>query len=118
MFKRLRFSLASARMDAELQQILTDHERVRESAHAIREFLLKVLAESENGLEKFSDEVLIEAAELLDEHGPGAFYWMADIAAQMAILAQASLAEIPTNVSVELGKSASAEQIVKLVVQV
>jgi hypothetical protein len=36
----------------------------------------------------------------------------------MTLLAQASLADIPTNVSVELGKSGSAEQIVKLVVQV
>jgi hypothetical protein len=118
MFKKLRYSLSNARMDAELREIITEHERVRESATAIRDYLLRVLDETHSGAEKFSDEALADAAELIEELGPGAFYWMTDIAVQMTLLAQASLADIPTNVSVELGKSASAEEIVKLVVQV
>ncbi len=118
MFKKLRNARLNAQMDAELREIISEHERVRESATAIRDFLLRVLDETQSGAEKFSDEALADAAELIEELGPGAFYWMTEIAVQMTLLAQASLADIPTNVSVELGKSGSAEQIVKLVVQV
>jgi hypothetical protein len=105
-------------MDAELQEIITEGNRTRESANAIREFLLKVLQEDIDGKEKFNDEILQEAAELLEEVGPGAFYWMADIAVQMTTLAQCALRDMPTNVEAELGKDASAEEIIKLVVRV
>ena len=118
MLRWIRNARLNAQMDAELREIISEHERVRESATAIRDFLLRVLDETQSGAEKFSDEALADAAELIEELGPGAFYWMTEIAVQMTLLAQASLAEIPTNVSVELGKSGSAEQIVKLVVQV
>jgi gamma-glutamyltranspeptidase len=118
MLRWIRNARLNARMDAELREIISEHERVRESATAIRDFLLRVLDETQSGGEKFSDEALADAAELIEELGPGAFYWMTEIAVQMTLLAQASLADIPTNVSVELGKSGSAEQIVKLVVQV
>jgi hypothetical protein len=79
---------------------------------------LKVLQEDIDGKEKFNDEILQEAAELLEEVGPGAFYWMADIAVQMTTLTQCALRDMPTNVEVELGKGASAEEIIKLVVRV
>ncbi len=118
MLRWIRNARLNAQMDAELREIISEHERVRESATAIRDFLLRVLDETQSGAEKFSDEALADAAELIEELGPGAFYWMTEIAVQMTLLAQASLADIPTNVSVELGKSGSAEQIVKLVVQV
>ena len=118
MLRWIRNARLNAQMDAELREIISEHERVRESATAIRDFLLRVLDETQSGAEKFSDEALADAAELIEELGPGAFYWMTEIAVQMTLLAQASLADIPTNVSIELGKSGSAEQIVKLVVQV
>lgn len=38
-------SLRQARIDAELQEIITEGNRTRESADQIREFLLKVLQE-------------------------------------------------------------------------
>lgn len=111
-------TLRQARIDAELQEIITDGNRTRESANTIRHFLLKVLQEGIDGKEKFNDEILQEAADLIEELGPGAFYWMADIAAQMTILAQCALRDVPTNVEAELGKEPSAEEIVKLVVRV
>jgi hypothetical protein len=114
MFKWLR----NAKMELELQEIITEGNRTRESAHAIREFLLKVLQEDIDGKEKFNDEILTEAAELIEELGPGAFYWMVDIAAQMTVLAQCALRDVPTNVEAELGKDASAEEIVRRVVRV
>ena len=105
-------------IERELTEILDRHQQVRRDASDIRDYLLWVLEQDKSGAEKFSDEALADAAELIEELGPGAFYWMTEIAVQMTLLAQASLADIPTNVSVELGKSGSAEQIVKLVVQV
>jgi len=105
-------------MDVELQQIITEGSRTRESASTIRNFLLKVLQEDIDGKEKFNDEILQEAAELIEELGPGAFYWMADIAVQMTVLAQCTLRDVPTNVEAELGKDASAEEIIRCVVRV
>lgn len=106
------------RIDAELNQILIDADRTSEKAAQIRDFLLKVLKEDEDGIEKFNDEILEEAAELIEELGPGAFYWMADIAVQMTHLAQCAMRDVPTNVEAELGKDASAEEIVRCVVNV
>jgi hypothetical protein len=110
--------LRNAKMDKELEQILIEGRRTRESAEQIRDFLLKVLQEDIDGKEKFNDEILTEAAELIEELGAGAFYWMADIAVQMTVLAQCALRDVPTNVEAELGKGASAEEIVRCVVRV
>ncbi|CAB4788806.1 unannotated protein [freshwater metagenome] len=104
-------------MDRELTEILDEHARVRGDAQAIKDFLLQVLADNRDGVEKFSDEALERAAEIIDQVGPGAFYWMTDIAAQMVVLSEATLRGFSTNVSVELGASAEADSIVDLVVR-
>ena len=118
MIKKIITALRSARFGAELQESLIRGDRTRESANTIREFLLKVLQEDIDGKEKFNDEILQEAAELIEELGPGAFYWMTDIAVQMTVLAQCAIKDIPTNVETELGKDASAAEIVRCVVRV
>jgi len=118
MFKNLFTARRHARIDAELQEIIAEGNRTRESAEAIREFLLKVLQEDIDGKEKFNDEILTEAANLIEGLGAGAFYWMADIAVQMTVLAQCALRDVPTNVEAELGKNASAAEIIKCVVRV
>jgi malate/lactate dehydrogenase len=107
----------NAVMDRELTQILDEHERVRGDAQAIKDFLLQVLADNRDDVEKFSDEALERAAEIIEQVGPGAFYWMTDIAAQMVVLSEATLRGFSTNVSVELGASADADSIVDLVVR-
>ena len=111
-------TLRQARIDAELQEILTEGNRTREKAEQIRDFLLKVLQEDLDGKEKFNDEILEEAAELIEDLGPGAFYWMADIAVQMTTLAQCAMRDKPTNLEAELGKDASAEEIIKCIVRI
>jgi hypothetical protein len=93
------------------------HQRVRGDAQAIKDFLLQVLEDNRNGVEKFSDEALERAAAIIEQVGPGAFYWMTDIAAQMVVLSEATLRGFSTNVSVELGANADAESIVNLVVR-
>ena len=104
-------------MDRELTEILDEHARVRGDAQAIKDFLLQVLADNRDGVEKFSDDALDRAAEIIEQMGPGAFYWMTDIAAQMVVLSEATLRGFSTNVSVELGASADADSIVDLVVR-
>lgn len=104
-------------MDRELTEILDEHARVRGDAQAIKDFLLQVLADNRDGVEKFSDEALERAAEIIEQVGPGAFYWMTDIAAQMVVLSEATLRGFSTNVSVELGVNADADSIVDLVVR-
>ena len=118
MIKSFFTALRHNRIDAELQEIITEGNRTREHANTIREFLLKVLQEDIDDKEKFNDEILQEAADLIEELGPGAFYWMADIAVQMTVLAQCALRDVPTNVEAELGKDASAAEIIKNVVRV
>jgi hypothetical protein len=118
MIKYFFSALRQARIDAELQEIIAEGNRTRESAATIREFLLKVLQEDIEGREKFNDEILQEAAELIEELGPGAFYWMTDIAVQMTVLAQCALRDVPTNVEAELGNNASTAEIVRCVVRV
>ena len=104
-------------MDRELTEILDRHQQVRRDATDIRAYLLRVLADNRNDSEKFSDEALEKAAELIEQVGPGAFYWMTDIAAQMVLLSEATLRGFATNVSVELGTAATAEEIVQKVVR-
>ena len=76
-----------------------------------------MLEDNRNGVEKFSDEALEHAADIIEQVGPGAFYWMTDIAAQMVVLSEATLRGFATNVSVELGTNADAESIVEMVVR-
>ena len=104
-------------INRELIEILDEHARVRADASKVRDFLLRVLADNRDGVEKFSDDALQEAASIIDQVGPGAFYWMTDIAAQMVVLSEATLKGLSTNVSVELGADASADSIVELVVR-
>ena len=104
-------------MDRELTEILDRHQQVRRDAIDIRNYLLQVLADNRSDAEKFSDDALAKAAELIEQVGPGAFYWMTDIAAQMVLLSEATLRGFATNVSVELGAAATAEEIVGKVVR-
>ena len=104
-------------MDAELAQIFDEHDRVKQDAGDIRDYLLWVLENNKNDVEKFSDEALEKASELIEQVGPGAFYWMTDIAAQMVLLSEATLRGFSTNVSIELGENATSESIVETVVR-
>ena len=105
-------------MDRELTEILDTHQRVKADAAMVRDYLLQVIEDDRNGIEKFSDAALLRAQEIIDEVGPGAFYWMTDIAAQMTMLATAQLNGFPTNVSQELGDSATPEQVIDTVVKI
>ena len=88
-----------------------------QSALTSKRFLLDVLNDNSNDQEKFSDARIAQAQRILDRAGPASFYWMTEIAAQLATLAAAQINGIPTNVNAELGGSATPEAIVKIVVK-
>jgi hypothetical protein len=81
-------------------------------------FLLSVVADDRYGAEKFSDARLAQAQSILDRAGPGAFYWMTEIATQLAVLSAAKLNGMGTNVEVELGSvGVTPDAVVRVVVK-
>ncbi len=104
-------------VDAELKAIIESDNDATGIAFEIKAFLLSVIEDDKNDLEKFSDARIAQAGRILDRAGPSAMYWMTDIAAQLAFLGAAQVNGITTNVNLELGESATPEQIVNVVVK-
>ncbi len=104
-------------VDAELKAIIESDNDATGIAFEIKAFLLSVIEDDKNDLEKFSDARIAQAGRILDRAGPSAMYWMTDIAAQLAFLGAAQVNGIRTNVNLELGESATPEQIVNVVVK-
>ena len=104
-------------LDAELKQLIQESDDATAIGSDIKRFLLDVLSDNANDLEKFSDTRIAQAQRILDRAGPASFYWMTEIAAQLATLAAAQINGIPTNVNAELRGSATPEAIVKIVVK-
>ena len=105
-------------LDDEYRELVESSERTKKSAEEIRAFLLRVIADERNDVESFNESQLAEAKRILEKTGPGAFFWMTHIAAQLAFVSASQINEIPTNVAVALNGSATAEEVVKIVVQV
>ena len=104
-------------LDAELKQLIQESDDATAIGSDIKRFLLDVLSDNANDLEKFSDSRIAQAQRILDRAGPASFYWMTEIAAQLATLAAAQINGIPTNVNAELRGSATPEAVVKIVVK-
>ena len=104
-------------VDAELKAIIESDNDATGIAFEIKAFLLSVIEDDKNDLEKFSDARIAQAGRIIDRAGPSAMYWMTDIAAQLAFLGAAQVNGITTNVNLELGESATPEQIVNVVVK-
>ena len=104
-------------LDAELKHLIQESNDATAIGSHIKRFLLDVLNDNSNDQEKFSDARIAQAQRILDRAGPASFYWMTEIAAQLATLAAAQINGIPTNVNAELGGSATPEAIVKIVVK-
>ena len=104
-------------IDGELKELIQSDQENKGIALEIKNYLLAIIASNNNNEAKFSDDQLAKAQVILDKAGPGAFYWMSDIAAQLALLAAAQINGIPTNVNAELGESATAEDVVRIVVK-
>lgn len=105
-------------LDAELKQLIQESNDATAIGSDIKRFLLDVINDDSNDLEKFSDTRINQAQLILDRAGPASFYWMTEIAAQLSILAAAQINGIPTNVSVELGEGATPEAVIDIVIKI
>ena len=105
-------------LDAELRQLIAESIETKENGQQIKNYLLSVINDANQDSGRFTDKQLAEAQAILDKLGPNALYFMTDIAAQLALLAAAQINKIPTNVDAALRDSATAEEIVEIVVRV
>jgi hypothetical protein len=116
-FNRKKKERRPRTIDGEYQQLIKSVHENSALAQEIKNYLLWIIASNNDDAKKFSQEQIDKARQIIDKGGPSAFYWMSDIAAQMALLVAAQINGIPTNVNVELGHSATAEDVVRIVVQ-
>jgi len=105
-------------LDGELKELITQSSDATSVGLDIKRYLLNTINENNNDREKFSDAQIAEAQRILDRAGPAAFYWMSNIAAQLAVLAAAQANGLTTNVGEKLGDRATAEAIVDVVVKI
>ena len=104
-------------LDAELKELIENSNDTTGIGLEIKGFLLDLINDEKNDAEKFSDARLAQAQRIIDRAGPGAMYWMTEIATQFAFLAAAQINGIPTNVKAELKDSATPEDIVRIIVR-
>ena len=104
-------------LDAELKHLIQDSSDSTAISLEIKRYLLDVINDDKNDAEKFSTARINQAQHILDRAGPSAFYWMTEIAAQLSILSAAQINGLTTNVSAELGESATPEGVVEVVIK-
>jgi hypothetical protein len=104
-------------LDAELKSLIDNDGDKTGIAFEIKQYLLAIVEDDKNDVEKFSDARIAQAERILDRAGPSAMYWMTDIAAQLAFLAAAKVNGIATSVDAKVGEHATPEAIVKAVVK-
>lgn len=104
-------------LDAELKAIIEQDGDKTGIAFEIKQYLLAIIEDAHNDVEKFSDSRIEQADRILDRAGPSAMYWMSDIAAQLAFLAAAKVNGTATSVDSNIGTSTTPEAIVKAVVK-
>jgi hypothetical protein len=104
-------------LDAELRALVEEDGDKTGIAFEIKQYLLAIIEDDKNGVEKFSDARVEQAERILDRAGASAMYWMTDVAAQLAFLAAAKANGTATNIDEKVGISPTPEAIVKAVVK-
>lgn len=105
-------------IDAELRELVESTYYSDAMAAEIKGYLLSVVADDRDSAEKFSDARLAQAQSILDRAGAAAFYWMSEIATQLAVLSAAKINGMGTNVEAELGSvGITPEAVVRVVVK-
>ena len=116
-FSKRKARRKSRTLDAELRELINDHNTNTGISLDIKRYLLDIINDNNHDLEKFSDSRINQAQNLLDRADPAAFYWMGEIAAQLALLSAAQINGIPTNVNAELRDGATPEAVIDIVVK-
>ena len=105
-------------IDAELRELVESTYYSDAMAAEIKGYLLSLVTDDRDSAEKFSDARLAQAQSILDRAGPAAFYWMSEIATQLAVLSAAKINGMGTNVEAELGSvGITPEAVVRVVVK-
>jgi hypothetical protein len=105
-------------LDAELRELVESTYYSDAMAAEIKGYLLSVVGDDRDSAQKFSDTRIAQAQSILDKAGPAAFYWMTEIATQLAVLSAAKINGMGTNVEAELGSvGVTPDAVVRVVVQ-
>jgi hypothetical protein len=105
-------------IDAEFREMVESTYYSDAMSAQIKGYLLSVVADDRDGVEKFSQAWIAQAQGILDQAGPVAFYWMTEIATQLAVLSAAKINGVATNVEAEIGlATVTPEAVVRVVVQ-
>jgi len=115
---RKKHSWRKPSLDQELRQLIQSDDNSIGVALSVKQYLLDVLDDDNNDREKYSDARLAQGQAILDKAGSSAFYFMADIATQLSIVASAQMNGIPNNVEADLRGSATPENIINKVIKV
>ena len=116
--KRNKGKLFKPSFDQELKELIQAEDNSTGIALSVKQYLLDVLDDDKNDREKYSDSRLAQGQEILDKAGSSAFYFMADIATQLSIVASAQMNGIPNNVEADLRGSATPENIINKVIKI
>lgn len=115
--KRKKRKLFNPSLDQELAELIQAEDNSTGIALSVKQYLLDVLDDDKNDREKYSDARLAQGQLILDKAGSSAFYFMADIATQLSIVASAQINGIPNNVEADLRGSATPENIINKVIK-
>ena len=113
-----RRSLFKPSLDQELKELIQSEDNSTGIALSVKQYLLDVLDDDNNDREKYSDERLTQGQLILDKAGASAFYFMADIATQLSIVASAQINGIPNNVEADLRGNATPANIINKVIKI
>jgi len=116
--RKKRRSWRKPTLDQELAQLIQSSDNATGIALEVKQYLLDVLDDDKNDREKYSDARLAQGQLILDKAGASAFYFMADIATQLSIVASAQINGIPNNVEADLRGNASPENIINKVIKI
>ena len=116
--RKKRRSWRKPTLDQELAQLIQSSDNATGIALEVKQYLLDVLDDDKNDREKYSDARLAQGQLILDKAGASAFYFMADIATQLSIVASAQINGIPNNVEAELRGSATPKNIINKVIKI
>ena len=116
--RKKRRSWRKPTLDQELAQLIQSSDNATGIALEVKQYLLDVLDDDKNDREKYSDARLAQGQLILDKAGASAFYFMADIATQLSIVASAQINGIPNNVEEELRGAATPENIINKVIKI
>ena len=116
--KRKKRKLFKPSLDQELAELIQAEDNSTGIALSVKQYLLDVLDDDKNDREKYSDARLAQGQLILDKAGSSAFYFMADIATQLSIVASAQINGIPNNVEADLRGAATPDNIINKVIKI